>query len=674
MPRKTILLLSGLITAVCFWTCVGTGGTQIDNTRGTSMSTEMIVYAQMEQAAGVNSVAFDSNGKLALSGSDDGIVRLWDLVKGKQPKIFRGHKAAVTSVSFSPNGKYALSGSNDKTVRLWDIESGLEIRKYPGHTAAVTSVCFSPSGMQVLAGSMDWTILLWDTENAHQIRSFQGHKAGVRSVAFNPKKGNQILSGSDDGTISLWDITKIPPVKNFPGHTGKVTSVSFSSAGTQVLSGSDDMTVRLWDLESRKEIGNYKWPYYSTAISSVGISSDGTQILSGSDYGPARLWDAASETFIRPFPAYGSTSAAFSPNGKQILTGSKDGSVELFDISTGSRIANFIGFKNGEWAVITSEGFYNTSPKGEQYIMVRDGGKSYGIDQRYSTAFSSSDYVADLLQGIPVHANISELREERRVAPENRSQAADKRSDLLVAESRQNQKKYALVIGNQNYTKFGRLTKTRNDADDMDVALRSMGFTVNKVLDGSLVQMQDALTLFKNRLGESKDAYGFFYYSGHGVQDRRGENYLIPADADIPSESYVSQRALSLETVLKEMSSAQNHLNIIVLDACRKFPDAWSKSITKGLAQASYRPTDSIIVYATTAGEVADEYSTTRNSLYTEHLLKHLTTPNLDVKEMFRRVNADVVRASARKQYPAIYDQYFDIAILNPRSRVEEGQ
>jgi hypothetical protein len=230
----------------------------------------------------------------------------------------------------------------------------------------------------------------------------------------------------------------------------------------------------------------------------------------------------------------------------------------------------------------------------------------------------------------------------------------------------QNQKKYAVVIGNQDYTKFGKLTKTRTDANDMKTALDSMGFTVNNVPDGNLQQMQAALTWLRNRLGESEDAIGFFYYSGHGAQDRNGESYLIPVDADIPSENYVGTRALALRTIHEEMSSAGNQLNIIVLDACRDFPAAWSKSTSKGLGRINYRLVNSLIVYATTPGEVAVEDSTGKNSLYTEHLLKYLTSPDLHVNEMFRRVNEDVVKASRKRQIPQINGQYFGVAVLNP--------
>jgi hypothetical protein len=109
--------------------------------------------------------------------------------------------------------------------------------------------------------------------------------------------------------------------------------------------------------------------------------------------------------------------------------------------------------------------------------------------------------------------------------------------------------KFALVIGNGNYTGITRLNNPVNDAADMGAALRSLGFQVELVTDGDLDRMERTLTQLKNRLSASKNSYGFFYYAGHGVQ-ANGENYLIPVDASIPGETYLKTRALAVQNVL----------------------------------------------------------------------------------------------------------------------------
>jgi uncharacterized caspase-like protein len=98
------------------------------------------------------------------------------------------------------------------------------------------------------------------------------------------------------------------------------------------------------------------------------------------------------------------------------------------------------------------------------------------------------------------------------------------------------QQKYALVIGNAAYTGITRLNNPVNDAKDMSAALRDLGFTVDTLTDATLRQMRDRVTQFRQNLARSNDAYGFFYYAGHGVQSD-GSNYLIPVDANIQIES-----------------------------------------------------------------------------------------------------------------------------------------
>jgi uncharacterized caspase-like protein len=184
------------------------------------------------------------------------------------------------------------------------------------------------------------------------------------------------------------------------------------------------------------------------------------------------------------------------------------------------------------------------------------------------------------------------------------------------------QQKYALVIGNGAYTSVTRLSNPANDANDMKTALQGLGFTVEAVINGGRVQMETAIERLKNNLSRSKNSYGFLFYAGHGVQSG-GENYLIPVDADIRSEAYLRDRAVSVQAMLDELNQAKNELNIVVLDACRDNPFSWRRGGNRGLQVMSNQPADSIIVYATSAGDTAAD-GEGRNGLFTGQLLKNL--------------------------------------------------
>jgi len=222
--------------------------------------------------------------------------------------------------------------------------------------------------------------------------------------------------------------------------------------------------------------------------------------------------------------------------------------------------------------------------------------------------------------------------------------------------------KFALVIGNGAYTNLGSLANPANDANDISAVLQGLGFTVDKIVNGDLDQMENAVIRLKNRLSTSEDSYGFFFYAGHGVQSG-GENYLIPVDANIPDENFLRNRAVSVQAVLDELNDARNNLNVVVLDACRDNPFGWARSTSRGLAIITRQPADSIIVYSTSAGQTASD-GTGRNGLFTSQLLNNLRDPSLEVAEVFRRTGADVSSVSNRRQVPAVYNQFFGTAYL----------
>lgn len=217
--------------------------------------------------------------------------------------------------------------------------------------------------------------------------------------------------------------------------------------------------------------------------------------------------------------------------------------------------------------------------------------------------------------------------------------------------------RYALVIGNSDYVELGSLKNPVNDANDIKKSLELVGFEVELLINADQYKMEDAVVRLGNKLSTDKNSVGLFYYAGHGIQSE-GENYLIPSGARIASASFLKSRALSAQVILDELRFAGNKLNTIILDACRDNPFSWSRSATRGLSVVASQPADSIIVYATSAGSVAQDGSG-RNGLFTSELLKHLSTPGLEISEVFRRTGAGVQQVSGGAQVPAVYNQFF---------------
>jgi formylglycine-generating enzyme required for sulfatase activity len=207
------------------------------------------------------------------------------------------------------------------------------------------------------------------------------------------------------------------------------------------------------------------------------------------------------------------------------------------------------------------------------------------------------------------------------------------------------------VIGNGKYS-TGPLRNPANDATDMAAALREIGFKVILATDANRKAMFQLIDQFGSEIRGADLA--LFYYSGHGVQEA-GENYLIPVGADITAASDVELEGVQLQRLIARMNSGGAGTNVVILDACRNnpFPQA-ARGVERGLAVVGQKPPESVIVYATEAGETAEDGGG-RNGVFTAALLKNIKR-NDELTSILRDVNAEVRQATNQKQKPAKYD------------------
>ena len=230
------------------------------------------------------------------------------------------------------------------------------------------------------------------------------------------------------------------------------------------------------------------------------------------------------------------------------------------------------------------------------------------------------------------------------------------------------ERRVALIIGNAAYQHTATLRNPVNDARAMAETLCTLGFQVILKTNTTLDTMADAVFQFGEQL--KGGGIGLFYYSGHGAQVK-GENYLIPVDADLRREDEVKRKTLNVRDVLEKMDEAKSHLNLVFLDACRNnpFPRTF-RSATRGLANMN-APGGTLLVFATNPDNVASD-GTGDNSPFTKHLLRFIRQPDLEVGMLLRRVRTAVKEETKGEQVPwengAIEGEFYFAGAGRPQS------
>jgi len=224
--------------------------------------------------------------------------------------------------------------------------------------------------------------------------------------------------------------------------------------------------------------------------------------------------------------------------------------------------------------------------------------------------------------------------------------------DIELAVTKASGPRIALIIGNERYEgSMGALSNPVNDAVLISATLRSLGFDVEILRDGTQREMKDAVRRLGDRLQEAGDnATGLFYYAGHGVQSK-GQNFLVPVGSVIDAESDLELEAVKADAILAQMEEAYVSTRIVILDACRNMPlRRRTRNGSRGLARME-TPNGSFVAYSTSPGNTAADGGGV-NSPFAESLAEQMLVPDRPIEVTFREVRRQVVEVTSGDQVP----------------------
>lgn len=275
----------------------------------------------------VSVVAISSDGRFALTSSQDKTARLWNR-DGALLALLKGHSDEIISSAISPDDQYILTSGKDNTIIIWD-SLGDSIRTIASGNAPIRSLTFLPGGRAFMGGGYQkvffwdlqgkplgaldrlqgfvtttavsgdgrWylaagdetNIVLWDSSGTEDIRILP-HNAPVKSAIFcGGEQNNSYVLSTAGIEAYLWNFRSgdsIPPIV-FSGHSEPVSQAVYSPLENLVYTLAEDATLRRWNrlgVEIDRLFG------HEQNVNILAISSNGRFMLSGSEDRTAKLW------------------------------------------------------------------------------------------------------------------------------------------------------------------------------------------------------------------------------------------------------------------------------------------------------------------------------------------------------------------------------------------------
>ena len=367
---------------------------------------------------GVLAVAVTPDGRLAVSGSDDKTLKVWNLQTGQELITLSGHLDGVGAVAVMPYGRYVISVGKDRKMKVWDLQIGRElftltrfrdamrflIDLLRGRSPDVTTVALTPDGHQAIAASGERTLKVWDLQTGQVKHTLKGHRGHVTAVAMM-SDGRRAISGSEDGTLRVWDLQTGREVLTLARLRDRVVGIAVTPDGHRAVSASWNC-LKVWDLQTGRQeqslIGR------GAKVTAVAMMPDGRRVISAADDGTLTIWDLQTEQEVLILSRHGGglhgrvTAVAVTPDGRRAVSAADDGTLKVWDISTAlneSRQTERIGRR----VVYAVPPPHNTvravvvTPDGRRVICAFDGGMLKVLDlqtgQTERTLFGDRNFV-----------------------------------------------------------------------------------------------------------------------------------------------------------------------------------------------------------------------------------------------------------------------------------------
>ncbi|KAJ9619401.1 U3 small nucleolar RNA-associated protein 13 [Knufia peltigerae] len=353
----------------------------------------------------VRSIDYSENQQLLLSASRDRTIILWDTKTWKQRKVLPALEVLETA-GFISDGRYCFTGGEHGLVRVWDVVAGREVtpKQKPGlENDAITAIVSVPSDDALLSMHQDQTIRFRSILQLRDLKALQSLEAlpllrtmagnydevidmacvgpdrSLLALATNTESVRLVSIAEDNSKSSSFgaDVTLLE------GHEDIIICLDVDWSGHWLATGAKDNTAKLWRLdpasasytcfatfaghaESLGAIALPRSPPQDSAASKNPSEHPPAFLLTGSQDKTVKRWDTSRLKYTPSMSEpHAGTKALFtrvahekdinaldvSPNAPLFASASQDRTIKIWSLEDGSVTGILRGHKRGVWSI-----------------------------------------------------------------------------------------------------------------------------------------------------------------------------------------------------------------------------------------------------------------------------------------------------------------------------------